>query len=149
RMSESLMSRKPLHKRLSRGFATCRSLPPSMGKTCRQKLPGGWPQGCEMPGARSGRWRGRQRPVPATPPAALPVSCHNPSLQVDGMIIGSTSGREQGGPGLTLTEGVGPPTANAASMKRPVSDNLHDWQRYCEALERRNEELEARVRLLE
>src|SRR5690606_33345354 len=103
RMSESLMSRKPLHKRLSRGFATCRSLPPSMGKTCRQKLPGGWPQGCEMPGARSGRWRGRQRPVHATPPEALPVSCHNPSLQVDGMIIGSASGREQGGSGLTLT----------------------------------------------
>src|SRR5690606_35718176 len=53
RMSESLMSRKPLHKRLSRGFATCRSLPPSMGKNCRQKLPGGWPQGCEMPGEGS------------------------------------------------------------------------------------------------
>src|SRR5690606_19050723 len=50
RMSESLMSRKPLHKRLSRGFATCRSLPPIVGKNWRQKLPGGSPQGCEIPG---------------------------------------------------------------------------------------------------
>src|SRR5690606_25776417 len=50
RMSESLMSRKPLHKRLSRGFATRRSLPPIVEKNWRQKLPGGSPQGCEMPG---------------------------------------------------------------------------------------------------
>src|SRR5690606_22662863 len=49
RMSESLMSRKPLHKRLSRGFATRRSLPPIVEKNWRQKLPGGSPQGCEMP----------------------------------------------------------------------------------------------------
>src|SRR5690606_15233266 len=49
RMSESLMSRKPLHKRLSRGFATRRSLPPIVGKNWRQKLPGGSPQGCEIP----------------------------------------------------------------------------------------------------
>src|SRR5690606_8171263 len=52
RMSESLMSRKPLHKRLSRGFATCRSLPPIVGKNWRQKLPDGSPQGCEMPDVR-------------------------------------------------------------------------------------------------
>src|SRR5690606_37180372 len=52
RMSESLMSRKPLHKRLSRGFATRRSLPPIVEKNWRQKLPGGSPQGCEMPGER-------------------------------------------------------------------------------------------------
>src|SRR5690606_26170029 len=49
RMSESLMSRKPLHKRLSRGFATCRSLPPIVGKNWRQKLPDGSSQGCEIP----------------------------------------------------------------------------------------------------
>src|SRR5690606_32237541 len=49
RMSESLMSRKPLHKRLSRGFATRRSLPPIVEKNWRQKLPGGSPQGCEIP----------------------------------------------------------------------------------------------------
>src|SRR5690606_5537690 len=53
RMSESLMSRKPLHKRLSRGFATRRSLPPIVEKNWRQKLPGGSPQGCEMPVLRT------------------------------------------------------------------------------------------------
>src|SRR5690606_14276226 len=53
RMSESLMSRKPLHKRLSRGFATRRSLPPIVEKNWRQKLPGGSPQGCEMPVPKS------------------------------------------------------------------------------------------------
>src|SRR5690606_9982877 len=52
RMSESLMSRKPLHKRLSRGFATRRSLPPIVEKNWRQQLPGGSPQGCEMPERR-------------------------------------------------------------------------------------------------
>src|SRR5690606_899409 len=55
RMSESLMSRKPLHKRLSRGFATRRSLPPIVEKNWRQKLPGGSPQGCEMPAVLLGR----------------------------------------------------------------------------------------------
>src|SRR5690606_28079045 len=59
RMSESLMSRKPLHKRLSRGLATRRSLPPIVEKNWRQKLPGGSPQGCEMP-VEIGR-RGRQQ----------------------------------------------------------------------------------------
>src|SRR5690606_19919772 len=53
RMSESLMSRKPLHKRLSRGFATRRSLPPIVEKNWRQKLPDGSPQGCEMPVAEN------------------------------------------------------------------------------------------------
>src|SRR5690606_27277391 len=60
RMSESLMSRKPLHKRLSRGFATRPSLPPIVEKNWRQKLPGGSPQGCEMPGGsrRDGAFEG-------------------------------------------------------------------------------------------
>src|SRR5690606_5595144 len=49
RMSESLMSRKPLHKRLSRGLATCRSLPPIVGQNWRQQRPDGSSQGCEIP----------------------------------------------------------------------------------------------------
>src|SRR5690606_13385076 len=53
RMSESLMSRKPLHKRLSRGLATHRSLPPIAEYNWRQQLPFISPQGFEMPGAGS------------------------------------------------------------------------------------------------